>query len=46
VVLYKDCYFYIRRQNRELGRYMVQAGDSTDYFDIVPYYVYLPLVLR
>jgi hypothetical protein len=46
VFLYKDCYFYIRHQNRELGRYTVQAGGSTDYFDIVPYYVYLPLVLR
>jgi hypothetical protein len=46
VFLYKDCYFYIRGQNRELGRYTVQAGGSTDYFDIVPYYVYLPLVLR
>ena len=46
VFVYKDCYLYIRGENRELGRYTVQAGGSTDYFDIVPYYAYLPLVLR
>ena len=46
VFLYKDCYFYIRGQNREFGQYAVQADGSIHYFDIVPYYAYLPLVLR
>jgi hypothetical protein len=44
--LYKDCYFYIRNQGRELGQYSIQSDGETYYFTIVPYYEYMPIVLR
>lgn len=43
---YKDCYFYIRNQGREVGKYSVQADGQTYYFHIDPYYSYIPLVLH
>lgn len=43
---WQECYFYIKGQHRELGQYRVEAGSNIDYFEIIPYYAYLPLVQR